>query len=433
MNRRLNTELTVGQQALWLIQHLDPACTAYNTAIALRLRFRVEPALLESAVRAAVLEHSLLGSTFPRGLLSGLGPPGGQNAPGRLLEIADTRAQEADLRSRAAAIVERPFRLECERPIRVALIRADDEQHVLLVVVHHIAADNISQLNICRRILSGYAALLQGRTPSAEDDGTQFEEFAQRQRQYLASDRAALSRAFWLRELADLSQQTELPTDLPVPETYRHEGAQIELDLPSDLVHRLDRAANRRNTTRFALLMTAFQVLLHTHAPHADAVIGYPVTMRRRDEREAIGYFVNMLPLRVRIGPRDAFDDVLYAVTRSHFRALMHREYPFALLPWPATYRPDSSRPGPVSALFVLNDHDPTTALGLDHAEVAGLGVARYPLPDQLGQFWLTLQVTTSGARAEAVLKYNTSLFSAQRARLLAEQYTALLSEQAAD
>ncbi|MEY9934536.1 hypothetical protein ABH926_009204 [Catenulispora sp. GP43] len=436
MNHPLTPGPTAGQQALWFIQHLEPECAAYNTSLALSLHFTVDPVVLDAAVRATVLGHGLLNQTFPRQLFAGGESTAAKPIPERMLELVVADEAEPQLQAHVLALSQRPFDLEHELPVRAVLLLQGQEPDVLLLVAHHIAADNISQLNLCRRILARYAALLDDEPPEEEDDGAAFAGFVERQREYQASRRAETAREFWGKELAGLTRHTALPTDLPVPTVYRYQGAQVDIALPPDLTSGLDRAAAERNTTTFALLMAAFQVLLRSHSRQRDLAVGYPATLRRGEpERAAIGYFVNTLPLRTRIGPEDSFSEVLHAVSRAHFRALLQRDYPFALLPWPSELRQDPSRPGPVSALFVLNDLDPDepgAALALGHrVQIAGLDVAEYRLPQQLGQFWLTLQITRYGKQAQAVLKYNTSLFTEKRAHLLAEQYAAILSENA--
>ena len=431
-------ELTLGQEALWLIQNLDPDCAAYNVTAALRLHFPVDVAVLESAVRAAFSGHSLLGSVFGCDDSGRLGrrPAAGASA---VLEQYAPDAGEEELRDFALRLTRRPFLLDREPPIRVALLRPGGGPDILLVTAHHIAADNISQLLICQEILTQYAALRAGGEVAARDTGAAFDAFARRQKEYLASPRADRARRHWQRELAGAPQLTALPADLPRPAVYRPEGAEVDLDLPADLVAGLEEAVAARNVTAFAYLLSVFELLLHRISGQREFVIGYPVTQRQGDGlREAIGYFVNTLPLRVRLDPADDFDALLRRTAGGLWRGLMHRDYPFALLPRLVDLPRDPSRPGPVTALFVFNEltgDDSVTAV-LEpgrRAEHAGLCIEEYYLPQQQGQFELSLQVTRRARTVQAKLKYNTSLFTERTARRLAEEYLGLLRSTVSD
>ncbi|MEE1827978.1 condensation domain-containing protein [Streptomyces sp. BE20] len=427
-------ELTLGQEALWLIQNLEPDCAAYNVTAALSLDFPVDVAVLESAVRATVSGHRLLDSVFRSDAVGRIRRHGGAAArTDTLLEVHELDLGPEELRHHALELTRRPFRLDRDPPVRVALLRPRGGPDVLIAVAHHIVADNVSQLLICREVLSRYAALAAGAEHTAPDDGAVFEEFARQQRAYLESPRADRARQYWQRELDGVARHTALPADLPRPAVYRSEGAETDLALPPDLVAGLGEAVAARNVTTFAFLVSVFEVLLYRFGGQTDFLLGYPVTQRRgEDGREAIGYFVNTLPLRARLDPDDSFDAVLRGTAAGLWRGLMHRDYPFALLPRIVDLPRDPGRPGLVPVLFVLNEPaeaDPIAA-ALEpgrYVEHAGLRVAEYYLPQQHGQFELTLQVTRRAATVQAKLKYNTSLFTEHTARQLAADYLALL------
>ena len=429
-------ELTLGQEALWLIQNLDPDCAAYNVTAALRLHFPVDAAVLESAVRATLSGHTLLGSVFDCDDAGRISRRPAAGAP--VLERYEPDLGEDELRAYAAELSRRPFRLDRELPVRVALLRPRSGPDILLTTAHHIVADYISQLLICRQILSRYAALRAGGEYAAQDTGAAFEGFARQQRAYLASPRADRARQFWQRELQG-AQHAALPADLPRPAVYRPEGAEVDLVVPPDLAAGLGEAVAARNVTVFAYLLSVFELLLHRFGGRSDFVVGYPVTQRQGEQlREAIGFFVNTLPLRVRIDPGDSFDAVLRRTSARLWRGLMHRDLPFSLLPALTDLPRDPSRPGLVAALFVLNEpgEDDPIATALEHdrlVEYEGLRAEGYYLPQQQGQFELTLQVTRHARALRAKLKYNTSLFTERTARRLAEEYLRLLRSAVSD
>lgn len=426
--------LTVGQEALWFIQTIDPDSSAYNAIGALTLLFPPDVAVLDAAVRAAVSGHGQLDCVFARDSAGEVGRISGAKAgvfPA--LEVHETDLDGEGLYAFVFALARRPFRLDRELPVRIALIRARGGQDILLCAAHHLVADNISQILICQEVLSHYAAIVEGTVYTAAETGAAFDDFARRQREYLASARAERAREFWRRELRGVSQLPPQPTDLPRPATYRSEGSEIDFELSADLMKALDEAAADANATAFGYLLSAFEVLLYQFSGMTDFVIGYPVTQRQTEaEREAIGYFVNTLPLCTSLDPEDSFDAVLRTTSAKLWRGLMHRDYPFALMPRLTEPVRDPSRPGLISTMFAVNETGKSAALAAAlepgrRIEHAGLPVLEYRLPQQQGQTELTLQVLRYGPAALATLKYNTTLFTEQTARRLAGDYRELL------
>ena len=426
--------LTVGQEALWFIQNVDPDCSAYNATGAMILHFEPDVAVLDAAVRATVSGHGLLDCVFRPDRAGEVcrisGAAAGLFAA---LEVHEPDLDPDALRDYVLDLAQRPFRLDRELPVRVALVRTGRGPDILLCVAHHIVADNISQLLIGQDVLARYASMANATPYTAPETGAAFDDFARRQRAYLASPRAERARDFWRRELRGASEYPALPTDLPRPAAYRIEGSEIDFELSADLMAALDEAAAAENSTVFAYLISVFEVLLYRFSGLTDFVIGYPVTQRQGESgHDAIGYFVNMLPLCAGLDPGDSFDAVLRANSAKLWRGLMHRDFPFALMPRLTEPLRDQSRPGLISTMFVLNEPGRRVALGAAlepgrRVEHAGLSVTEYRLPQQQGQFELTLQVVRYGPGALATLKYNTSLFTGQTARRLAADYRELL------
>ncbi|WP_269440687.1 condensation domain-containing protein [Micromonospora tarapacensis] len=226
-----------------------------------------------------------------------------------------------------------------------------------------------------------------------------------------------------------------MPADLPRPAVYRFVGAEVGVALPADLLARVEAACAAENVTPFAYLLSVFQLLLHTASGDTDFIVGYNVSVRPgRTFRDAVGYFVNTLLLRARVEPDGSFPALLRRTSERLWPGLIHRDYPFALMPRLVDARRDPSRAGLISTLFVMGADDPADPFfGIvvpgHRVERAGLTVSQFDVPQQLGQFDLTLQVLrhAPAGRAELKLKYNTSLFTADTAGRLADGYLGLL------
>jgi hypothetical protein len=426
--RKSGRELTLAQQALWFLQELAPDSSAYNVSGAVNLHFDVDVELMATAVRRTVVAHGVLDCVFR--------PVGGEvrRLPARTafeLDMHELSLDDDELRRFALDLVRRPFRLARERPVRIALLRRTNGPDILLLAAHHIVMDIVSQLLTFSEILSTYAALRAGRQP-APSTAADFDEFVDRQRKYLESSLADAARKYWQGRLAEVPRN-DLPTDLPRPDVYRFAGSAVEFVLPSELMAAVERAASARNTTTFAFLLSAFQLLLHIYSSQTDLLIGYPATLRAGSRfREAIGYFVNTLPFRANIDPDGSFDTLLGNTGDQLLRGLMHRHFPFALMPRLIDAKREPDRAGLIEVMFVLTAEDPANPLAASLApgtrvEHAGLELSEFYLPQQQGQFDLTLQVQHSRGAARAELKYNTSLFTEQTARSLADDFADLL------
>jgi len=424
--------LTVGQEALWFIQNIDPDTSAYNVTGALSLHFRPDLAVLEAAVRATVSGHGLLDCVFGRDAEGDVRRYSGASAGVSMaLEVHEPDLDGDALRDFVLALARRPFRLDRELPVRITLIRNGRRPDILLCAAHHLVVDNISQLLILREALTRYAAISNGTAYTPADTGAAFDAFARRHRDYLASPRAHRARDYWQRELRGVSEFPALPSDLPRPEIYRLEGSEIYFELSAELMTALDEAAAAANVTAFAYLLSVFEVLLYRFSGLTEFAIAYPVTQRQGEEQhDAIGYFVNTLPLCASLDPADSFAAVVSATAAKLWRGLLHRDYPFALMPRLTGPVRDRGRPGLLSLMFAVNEPGIELAAALEpgrRVEHAGLSVEEYFIPQQQGQFELTLQVTRVGPTALATLKYNTSLFTEHTARRLAGDYRELL------
>jgi hypothetical protein len=423
-------ELSLGQEALWFLQQLAPDNSAYNVSAALSLHFPVDVARMTSAVQATVSMNSMLNCVF-RSTSGEIRRFSGVAGTDRVLEVHELAMDDLGVRRFALELAQRPFRLDQQLPIRVALLRRDGGSDILLMVAHHIAADFASQLLLLREVLAGYAAESAGAERVGTDTGADFDEFVRQQRKYLESRRADAARTYWRGELERAGDTGELPTDLPRPDVYTFAGSEVDFTLPADVMADVKRTAAAQNTTAFVYLFSAFQLLLYMFNGQTDHLIGYPVTLRRgRQFRESIGYFVNTLPFHARIDPDDSFDSLLRRTGKKLLSGLMHRDYPFALMPRLVEMRREPNRAGLISTMFVMTSDipdDPGSAALVpgDRVELAGLSVSEFYLPQQQGQFDMTLQVAHHAAGAQ--LKYNTSLFTSETARDLAEDYVDVL------
>ncbi|MFG2041341.1 condensation domain-containing protein [Dactylosporangium sp. NPDC048998] len=420
--------LTIGQEALWFIQELVPDCAAYNVAGAVTLHSTVDVDRLAAAVSRVLSSHRLLHAVFR----AVDGTPRRFAGPAGTLEVYDVPGDDDAVRRFATDLVQTPFRLAARPAVRVALLRRGDDD-VLLITAHHIILDDVSQVVLLFDILDEYAAAGGGDPHTPADDGSDFDAYLVEQERFIASPRAAASGDHWRRELAAVPGYLELPTDHPRPAVHQFVGAELRFDLPPELLAGVRQAASRYNTTPFAVLLSAFQLVLFLASGQTRFIVGYPTTQRSfRRYRRSIGYFVNSLPLCTEIDLDGPFDQLVRRTGEKLLSGLLHRQYPFALMPRLTSVRRNPSQAGLLPVMFVMNtdtgDELSAAILPGRRVERAGVAMSRFDVPQQLGQFDLTMHVMSSGLETLTKIKYNTSLFTEQTAARLAERYVAVLA-----
>lgn len=421
---------------MWFLQQLAPRSAAYNAGSAIVLHFPADVAALSHAVRRLLARHSLLGSVFQ--LVRGQVWRSAADLEGlELVEVRDVSGLDDNaLRRLAQDLAEVPFRLDREIPLRVALLRRTGREDVLVVTVHHIVIDDVAQVSILRDLLAEYA---DPTSTESADDAIEFDDYVQRQRDYLASPKAAAAAEYWRAELAGTVIPFDVAADHPRPAVYQHVGGEVGFPLAPELVAAVREAAGALNVTPFAYLMSVFQVALYRHTGQTRFIVGYPVTHRTAHNRRSIGYYVNTLPLCGEVDPDAGFAATLATTQRKLWRGLMHRDYPSAMMPRLRALQRDPSRPGLISVMFGVNaaSRDDAMSAGLlpdQRVGHAGLTVSRFDFPEQQGQFDLSVLVIQHDEAGSYVkFKYNSSLFEARTAERLAAQYVDLLGRAVAD
>ncbi|HEV7589710.1 MAG TPA: amino acid adenylation domain-containing protein [Longimicrobium sp.] len=327
--------LSFAQQRLWFLHRMEPENPAYNTTSALRLVGPLDGAALERAVGGLVERHESLRTVFRAGhgepvqvVLPAL--------PARLLaEPAD--APEAERRAVALRLVAeemaRPFDLERGPVFRARLFRLGDDDHLLVLAMHHVVTDGWSIGVLFRDLCAMYAAGAAGREPELPALPIQYADYAVWQRRHLQGEVLERQLAYWRRALEGAPALLSLPTDRPRPPVQTHAGGLVAARLPVDLLAPLKALSRREESTLFMTLLAAFTALLSRWSGETDVVVGSPIAGRSRPEtEELIGFFVNTLALRTDLSGDPTFRALLGRVRETSFGAFSHQEVPFERL-----------------------------------------------------------------------------------------------------
>ncbi|HYR11223.1 MAG TPA: amino acid adenylation domain-containing protein, partial [Longimicrobium sp.] len=328
--------LSFAQERLWFLDQLQQGNTSYNVPASLRLSGALDADALERALAEVVRRHEVLRSTL-RGrngsAVQVISPFRGFALPVEDLSSLDADAREAEVRRRVAGEMERPFDLAAGPLVRATLLRLADEEHVLLMTMHHAVTDGWSMGVLYRELGALYAAFAAGRESPLAEPVVQYADYAAWQREQLSGEALEREVGWWKSRLAGAPALLELPTDRPRPAVQRHRGAYEPVELTAEVLAPLQALARAEGATLYMVLLAAFQVLLGRYAGSEDVVVGSPIAGRTRPEvEELIGFFVNTLVLRTDLSGDPAFREVLRRVRTTTLGAYEHQEVPFERL-----------------------------------------------------------------------------------------------------
>ena len=328
--------LSFAQQRLWFIDQLEPGNKQYNVPGAVRIRGRVDAALLEQSLNLLIERHEILRTTFHT--VEGRGMQRIHGAYRCTLRKHDLRALEAEqAEAEARELVNRlaqvSFKLDTLPLFHTDVIFLNDEECLLVLVAHHIITDGWSNGIFIHELSRYYDLLKEKHKIDTTPPAIQYVDVAAWQRKWIESAHARQELAFWEKELADAPPLLEIPTDFPRTAGQAAEGRRLYFELDPRLSQELHACCGREGSTSFMVLMAAFQTLMHHYANQDDVLIGTPVAGRTQKEMESlIGFFVNTLVMRTRFKSDDTFRDILGRVQNKAREILSHQNYPFEKL-----------------------------------------------------------------------------------------------------
>lgn len=323
--------LSFAQQRLWFQYRMEGPSPTYNVPITVSLRGRMDPEALRHAVTDVMVRHESL-----RTVLVDLDGIGHQRV---LDDVAPPFAAEtvtADaLADRLHSEARHAFDLEREVPLRIRLFTTSPDDHVLLVLAHHIASDELSTPLLLRDLGSFYSARVEGRRYAPDPLPVQYADFAVWQRDLLGdpddgSSLSARQLEFWRTELDGIPAELDLPTDRPRPAVASHRGSGVEHYVPADLAGRVRTAARSTGTTMFMMVHAAVALALSHSGAGEDIPLGSPTAGRPAPELDdLVGFFVNMVVLRTDLSGDPTVREVLSRIKETDVTAYEHQDVPF--------------------------------------------------------------------------------------------------------
>jgi amino acid adenylation domain-containing protein len=426
--------LSFAQQRLWLIDQMEPGSAAYNMPLAVRLDGDLDPAALAWALAGVVRRHEVLRTTFHH--LRGdpvqvIAAPEEGGLPLPIVDLSDLPAERRRTTGEALLADEavRPFDLARGPLLRLGLLRLGPSEHLLLLTLHHIAADGWSLGILVDEMTALYRAGLAGTAPGLPELPVQYADFAVWQRGWLQGEVLESELSYWRQRLQGGTAVLELPSDRPRPAVPTQRGASLGFALDAGLSAALRAIGRRDSATPFMVLLATLAALLARYTGRDDVSIGSPMAGRNRIEIESlIGFFVNTLVLRIDLAEPPAFTGLLRHVREISLEAHAHQELPFERLVEELLTERNLSRSPLFQVAFVLQNAPPAAA-----SPPAGLRLTPLASNSPTAKFDLTLEVIADGPVWSGSLEYACDLFDGTTAGRMLGHFQNLLAGIAAD
>ncbi|PEG35664.1 non-ribosomal peptide synthetase [Mycolicibacterium agri] len=437
--------LSFAQSRLWFLDQLQGPSPVYNMPVALRLSGHLDADALGAALSDVIARHESLRTVFPAvdGTPRQLVLPAERADFGwRVIDATAWTPEQLD--DAIGEIVRHPFGLDSEIPLRASLFTVAEDEHILVAVAHHIAADGWSITPLVRDLSLAYASRSTGRAPDWAPLTVQYADFTLWQRAQFGdlddnSSRIAAQLAYWQEALAGLPERIQLPTDRPYPPVADQRGATVSVEWPGELQQRVADVAREHSATSFMVMQAALAVLLSKIATSSDVAVGFPIAGRRDPALDdLVGTFINTLVLRVDLAGDPTVADVLAQVRQRSLAAYDHQDVPFEVLV--ERLNPTRSRTHHPLVQVMLawqnfaGQETPTAGLALGDLQATPLPAdthtARMDLTFSLAERW-----TDAGqcAGIAGTVEFRTDVFEASTIEALVQRLRRVLDAMVAD
>lgn len=425
-----NVPLSFAQQRLWFLEQLDPGTPAYNITMGVRLSGTLDVEALQQSLQEIVRRHEVLRATF--NVVDG--HPVQVVAPSvtLALPIVDLQTVPDDERmdhAQRLAMEEarRPLNLQTGPLLRVTLLRLGAEEHILLLVIHHIVSDGWSMGVFIREVAALYPAFSSGQPSPLPELKLQYADYAEWQREYLQGKVEETQLEYWKEKLQDLPV-ISLPTDRLYPEVQTFQGATENFLLSTSLTEALKELSRQEGVTLFMTLLSAFTTVLNHYTRQEEIVVGTDIANRTHKDTEAlVGFFVNQLVLRTDLSGNPRFTELLQRVREVTLDAYANQDLPFEQLVEALQPKRNLSRPPLYQVVFAL-ENIPVRELTLP-----GLTLSPLEMHSGTAKFELILSMFESPQGLGGAFEYNTNLFDASTIKRLVGHFETLLEAVVAD
>ena len=425
--------LAEAQKAVWFLLQVDPHNYGYHLPSTLHIRGAVDTRLVKQAFELLILHNPAFRTTFRMG----------ETEPEQVIhpevrpffeyrDISGLEPEEVEPYIREEAF--QPFDLEQGPLLRVTLFTRTPEEHILLFVIHHIIIDGSSFGLLITELNKIHHSLQKGEPYEPPEVEAHYSEFVAWQSTMLAGEEGAAKLKFWMDKLSGELPILTLPTDFPRQKNGTYSGAVHSVSLDMENMRGLQLLSRKMRVSPFMILLTGFKILLMRHTRQTDIIVGTPVAARPHERfQNLIGFFINMVALRLDLGGNPSFSQTLQKVKKVVLESLDHDDFPYATLIQKLRIDPSDEVTPIFQAAFNLQSWFRQTERELDQAggnvgifgDQSGMG--EMESIHETGAFDLTLEIIIGEHEAIAHFKYDPGLFKHRRIVAMADHYQNLL------
>ncbi len=414
--------LSFAQQRLLFLHQMDPGSGAYHLPVAWRIQGPLDVDLLARSVALLPGLHEALRCGFAQvdGDYACVDVPAASLALGRAtlpVTRSGTHEETLQLLLRQEALA--PFALDAAPLLRATLVTLGPDAHVLMLTMHHLVSDGWSMDLLARDLWQLYGNGGQAPAPAAPQ--ASYQDYIAAQARWAGEAGHERQKRYWVAQLAGLPALLDLPLDHPRPAVQQYHGAVAYFDLPPGPLAALERLAQSHGASLYMALLALFGVLLGRASGQHDLAIGTPMANRRGGQWETlVGFFTNVVVLRLHADPGLAFTALLEQVRDTALDAYEHQEFPFEQVVEHLQPQRSLSHSPLFQVMFILKE-------AARSAAPDGLSLAGLPTHNDVSKFDLTLTVERFDGGARAGFEYSTALFDAATMARMAEHLGMLL------
>src|SRR5215213_2403037 len=423
--------LSFAQQRLWFFDQFEPGNPAYNVVSTVLLQGKLNTLAFERSFSEVIRRHEALRTTFDvrdGEAVQIIAPP----KPLHLQVVDITHYAEAERDAMVQNLIheqtQASFDLKRGPLLRITLVRLREDEHVLLLAMHHIVTDGWSVGVFVGEVVALYEGYTAGREVDLPTLPIQYADFATWQRQWLKGDVLDEQFAYWRQQLGGTLPILELPTDRRRPALQTYNGTSLSFSLSPVVSQSLKGLCKQEGVTLFMMLLAVFKVLLYRYTGQEDLIVGSPIANRHRRELESlIGFFVNTLAMRTDLSGNPTFKELLTRVRDTALGAYTHQDLPFEYLVEQLQPDRDLSHSPLVQVVFVVQNTPD------DKLELPGLVVTPLKGQPETAKFDIILYFDEVGSDIQGTFEYNTGLFDRDTIERMVQHLQTLLEGIVAD
>jgi tyrocidine synthetase III len=410
--------LSSAQKRLWILSQFEEGSVAYNMPGVYVFEGELNYDALEFAFDTLIARHEILRTVFREN-------EHGQvrqyvntvDRSGFKIDFRDLRNEQADVDALIQAVASQPFDLSAGALLRASLFQVDNSKWIFIYVMHHIVSDGWSMDILLKELLVFYNSFLNGASNPLPDLRIQYKDYAAWQQDQLSGVSLDNHKNYWLQQFEGELPVLELPVDKKRPATKTYNGASVSCTIDAEMLNAFKLLAQEQNATLFMAMLGAVNALLYRYTGQQDIITGTQIAGREHaDLEDQIGMYLNTLPLRARFAATDNFKQLLENVKQVTLGAYEHQVYPFDELVDSLNLQRDMSR----NALFDVSVVLQNQSRVHEYNAQTPITVSSYNgTPDNASKFDLAFDFTETGANLQAVLVYNTDIYTAQTAARL--------------